>query len=199
MLSRLAIHSPSWMAQDAQETRKALDWAAARLTMKGQSASLELRLRDIIWECLEDAADTLSRLPDRERGWLTSADRSCWPEVHHTAQEHYEAELQRLTDLKEERQQTPLRRLAITDPSAIPRMLTVLGWLQHVRARNFLREKRDKLIVLAMAQGQPRNVIRRLMLGDRSDSAARMVKQKVLGQIEGVLSVNNRPGVHNRC
>ncbi|MBB4267718.1 hypothetical protein [Roseospira visakhapatnamensis] len=35
----------------------------------------------IAWELLIEAADTLKCLPDRERGWLASCDRSAWPPV----------------------------------------------------------------------------------------------------------------------
>lgn len=167
------------LAEADPDSVKALNWGLARVN----DCRPEQKLRDAVWRLLQDAADTLARLPDRERGWLLSADRAAWPEVWHSAQERYEAELQRLQDGKMSKEETPLRRGAITDPTAIPRMLTVLGWLQYVRARTPIREKRDKLVVLAMAQGQTMRSIRRLMLGDKSDGAARMVKQKVLGQI----------------
>lgn len=179
MLAALSIKTSSTDSRMAQETRRAIQWGYDRMGPES--------LQRIIWRLLEDAADTLARLPDRERGWLLSADRACWPEVYHTAQERFEAETQRLTDLKMSKEEVPLPRLAITDPSAIPRMLTVLSWLQYVRARTSMREKRDKLIVLAMAQGQSMRSVKRLMLGERSDSAARMVKQKVLAQIEAAI------------
>jgi hypothetical protein len=34
---------------------------------------------DGAWELLIEAADTLRRLPDRERAWLVSAERCAWP------------------------------------------------------------------------------------------------------------------------
>src|SRR3546814_3989398 len=36
-------------------------------------------LRDAVWELLLEAGDTLGRLPNRERGWLTGASRAHWP------------------------------------------------------------------------------------------------------------------------
>ncbi len=38
-------------------------------------------LEAVAWELLLEAADTLKRLPDRERGWLATCDRSAWPSV----------------------------------------------------------------------------------------------------------------------
>jgi len=35
----------------------------------------------VTWELLMEAADTLKRLPDREKGWLTMCDRAAWPTV----------------------------------------------------------------------------------------------------------------------
>lgn len=185
MLAALSIKTRSADSRMAQETRRAIQWGYDRMGPES--------LQRIIWRLLEDAADTLARLPDRERGWLLSADRSCWPEVSHTYQERVEEENQRLAERRRLEslgmtpEETPWVRRNITDPSAIPRMLTVLSWLQYVRARTAAREKRDKLIVLAMAQGQSIRSVKRLMLGERSDSAARMVKQKVLAQIEAAI------------
>jgi hypothetical protein len=179
-------------SSDARETLKALQAGADMLRAEGYQLGFPESLNGIVWRLLQEAADTLSRLPDRERGWLMAGDRIAWPTVIHSAQEQYEAELQRLIDLKEEKSLTRLPKLPIADPTAIPRMLTVLSWLRFVRARNLQRVKRDRLVVLAMAQGQPQRVIRRLMLGDKGDSAARMVKQKVLKHIcDGLISTCN--------
>lgn len=41
----------------------------------------EPTLEAVAWELLLEAADTLRRLPDRERGWLAACDRSAWPPV----------------------------------------------------------------------------------------------------------------------
>lgn len=179
----LAIQYPPEDEKTAQETRKALDWGKTKVSADGSKTSLS----DVIWRLLQDAADTLARLPDRERGWLLSADRASWPEIYHSARERWEAEQQRLVDLKESPEEIYLPRLGVTDPTAIPRMLTVLGWLQHVRARTPHRQKRDKLVVLALAQGQSLKSVRRLMLGECTDRAIYMVRSKVLGQITSAI------------
>lgn len=173
--------------QKLAETRKAIDAGIALLRADGYQASFPESLSSIVWRLLQEAADTLARLPDRERVWLLAADRVAWPEVLHTAQEQYEAELQRLTDARMSKEEIPLPRLAISDPGAVSRMLVVLDWLQFVRARTPTRVKRDKMVVLALAQGQPIKSVRRLMLRDVSDYAILAVKGKVLKQIKDAL------------
>lgn len=167
-------------------TRRALDWAEARIY--GTAT-----LNDLVWRCLEDAADTLARLPDKERGYLLAADRVAWPAIAHTYEERLEEENQRLELLR--RDQSMLRgdglgsRLPIMDPTAIPRMLTVLSWLQYVRGRTDRGIKRDQLVTLALAQGQTARDIQRRFLRRQGESAVRMVKLKVVGQIAHTLKI----------
>lgn len=187
-------------AELAADAVKALAWGIRALEREGQPVTLPGGLGRVVWRLLQDASDTLARLPDRERVWLLSAERACWPEVWRSAQERFENAVHQLADLKLSKEDTPLPRLTISDPSAIPRMLTVLDWLQHVRARTPNRAKRDKLVVLAMAQGQSMQRVRRLMLGDRGDSAARMVKIKVLSQISTALKSSCKlTGIASNC
>lgn len=162
-----------------QEAQRALAWGFRVVELEHGRRTISEALKLVVWKLLENAADTLARLPDRERVWLTSCDRAGWPEVVHSAQELYEANLQRLVDLREQTE-TRLPRQAVTDPTAIPRMLTVLDWLQFVRGR---RVKRDKMIVLAMAGGMSQNYAARRFMGDKTGQAAYMVKQKVVAQI----------------
>src|SRR3546814_3300597 len=55
-------------------------------------------LRDAVWELLLEAGDTLGRLPNRERGWLTGASRAHWPAFASvlTRSEEHTSELQSL-------------------------------------------------------------------------------------------------------
>jgi hypothetical protein len=64
-------------------------------------------------------------------------------------------------------------------------MLVVLDWLQLVRAHsnNHKRIKRDKLVTLALAQGQSAAQVSRRLMNDKTPNAAYMVRQKVVGQI----------------
>lgn len=178
------------------DAKKAVEWGARALHREGRIVTLPGALPDVIWRLFQDAAQTLSKLPDRESVWLLSHERSGWPEVAHTAQELYEAELQRLVDLQE-RTETVLSRLPITDPTAIPRMLTVLEWLRFVTAYNFKNIKRDKLVVLALASGQSCDVVSRRLMGTRTPSAAHMVKKKVCGQI--ALQLKSACGFNGCC
>jgi len=166
-----------------QEAQRAIAWGARALEREGRPVELPAGLAAVVWRLLQDAVDTLSRLPDRERVWLSSAERAAWPQVIHTPQEHYEAELQRIVELKEEPEKTKLRRLAVTDPTAINRMLVALDWLRFVTAYNFKNIKRDKKIVLALASGQSESYVARWIMGARTPQAAHHVKNKVVGQI----------------
>jgi len=159
----------------------------ARVEAENPSATLGSRLKAAIWICAQDAAETLARLPDREMGWLLSADRAAWPEVYHSAKERFESETSRIVELGERAEELPLPKLQITDITAENRMLVVLGWLQHVRARTPARLRRDKAVFLALAGGKPYRRIRRIM-GQGSDAAILAVKGKVLSQISGAIA-----------
>lgn len=172
------------LAQLPAHDRKAIQAGLDTLRAEGVSASFPDGLGRIVWRLLQEAADTLSRLPDRERAFLTAGDRIAWPSVIHTAQEQYEADLQRLIDLKETPSLVPLPRLPISDPSAEPRMYVVLSWLRFhtVRGGNINRLRLEKRAILALAAGaRPRSV--RHLLRARSRSAPDMLRQRVVQKI----------------
>jgi hypothetical protein len=176
--------------REIEETRKALREGIDMLRREG---SPKPSLRALIWRLLQDAAETMARLPDNERRFLLAGDRIGWPEVIHTEQERFEAEVHRLTDLKMSKEEGPPPRLSITDPSAPSRALTVYGWLRHVRARTLRGLRRDKCVVIGLAGGlSPRRIRVMYFPRDAGDSAVTMVKQKVLSQLEDALR-----GFHN--
>ncbi|HIP78533.1 MAG TPA: hypothetical protein EYH07_08755 [Kiloniellaceae bacterium] len=107
-------------------------------------------LRDAIWELLMEAADTLSRLPNRERGWLTAASRAHWPDVVR----HYEESLQ---DGRAPSAATALRR-SPASAEAIDRMDTVLAWLPLAGGSN---PRRDLAVLFGLACGAKVAVLRR--------------------------------------
>ncbi len=49
--------------------------------MSEEAGTTEPIVRDAVWELLIEAADTLTRLSDRERRWLGSGTRSFWPQT----------------------------------------------------------------------------------------------------------------------
>lgn len=171
------------------EDRQAIEWAVRVLKREGIAVLLPAAMGVVVWRLLQDAAETLARLPDKERVWLLSAERACWPEVWRSAKERFENAVAQLADLKVSKEEPPLPRLAITDPTAVPRMLAVLDWLQMVRSHsnNHKRIKRDKLVTLALAQGQSAAQVARRLMGDKTPQAASMVRQKVVGQIASEL------------
>lgn len=171
----------------SQETRKAIEAGIDLLRAEGYQVSFPESLSSIVWRLLVEATDTLRRLPDREKGWLMAGDRIAWPEVIHSAQEHYEAELQRLVDLKMSKELAPLPRLAVADPAAIPRMLTVLSWLRYYTARKtsmsrISKLQQEKRAMLEWALGAPTKRVRYL-LGGGSRNKPYMVRQRFLEHI----------------
>jgi hypothetical protein len=81
-------------------------------------------LRDAAWELLLEAGDTLKRLPDRERGWLTAAARAHWPgSLSDAVGQTAAADTTRL-------------RLGPASAEAIDHLDTVLNWLPLAAGRN---------------------------------------------------------------
>jgi len=109
----------------------------------------EPTLRDAVWQLLLEAGETLRRLPNRERGWLTAVSRSHWPDY-----------LQRSADemavgrMAGQRGGRPLP----AQPEAIDRLDIVLLWLPHAGGAN---PRRDIGILFGLACGLKVAVLRR--------------------------------------
>ncbi|NIA70233.1 hypothetical protein HBA54_16625 [Pelagibius litoralis] len=95
-------------------------------------------LKDAIWELLMEAADTLKRLPNRERGWLTATSRAHWPEVV------------RDFDTGGSRSRVVRLRRAPASAEAIDRMDEVLQWLVHAGGA---KPQRDVGVLFGLACG----------------------------------------------
>lgn len=115
------------------------------LRLARQAGCAEPTLRDAVWELLLEAADTLRRLPNRERGWLTGAARAHWPDyVRNTAEEFAGA-----VGADRSTRQSSLRPSPAT-AEAIDRMDTVLMWLPQAGGKN---ARRDIAILFGLACG----------------------------------------------
>lgn len=186
MLDALRISGPARSHREAAEAKRALREGVELLRQEGRCTP---SLQAVVWRLLQDAAETLSRIEDPEQKWRRSGLISNWPPVIHTAKEDFEAETFRQAKLREDKRDTRLPRLGLSDPRAESRMMTVLGWLQHVRSRSPYLVKRDKLVVLALAGGLgPKRTRMIFFPPDTSDSAVNMVKRKVLWHIARGLS-----------
>jgi len=186
---RIGGRKPS--QREVEETRKALREGIDMLRREGNARP---SLRALIWRLLQDAAETMARLPDNERRFLLAGDRIGWPDVMHTPQEQFEAEVERMRELGESKTEAPIPRLQVTDPSAPSRALTVYGWLRHVRARTLRGLRRDKCVVIGLAGGlSPRRIRVMYFPREAGDSAVTMVKQKVLSQLEDALRNFHKP------
>lgn len=167
-------------------SRKALDYGKKMLRQEGLDVNETNGMRQIVWRLIQDAARTLQILPDRERGWLLSAERACWPEFRQSFQERWEVEVSRMQDGMPP-DDPPAHWSRSLDPGAVDRMLTVLSWFQFMRARDAYRHKRDTAVTIGLASGYSQAQVRRLLGGNKGHSAAHMVKQKAIGQIAQVL------------
>ena len=95
-------------------------------------------LRDGVWELLMEAADTLKRQPNRERGWLTASSRVHWPEMV------------REFDAGYQRHAAGSPRLLPASADAIDRMDEVLLWLVHAAGA---KPQRDVGVLFGLACG----------------------------------------------
>lgn len=112
-------------------------------------------LRDGVWELLMEAADTLKRLPNRERGWLTASSRVHWPEMLREFGAGYQ------------RHSASAPRLLPASPAAIDRMDEVLLWLVHAAGA---KPQRDIGVLFGLACG-----VKVAFLRDRYGCARRTV------------------------
>jgi len=185
-LDRLRVSQPATSPKQAAEAKRALREGMDLLRQEGLCTP---SLQAVVWRLLQDAAETLSRLDDPDRRFQRGLHAN-WPPVMHSVEEWTEAETQRLVALREDKWQIRMPSLRIADPGAISRMMIVLDWLKYTKGRNV---KRDKAIALNLAVVGPKRTKRKLIAEgmlppDISDSALRMVKQKVIWHIARALS-----------
>ncbi len=111
------------------------------LRLARQAGCAEPGLRDAVWELLLEAADTLRRLPDRERGWLTAASRAHWPDYLRDSAAAVAA-----GDAAAPAGARPAPARAV----AIDRLDTVLAWLPQAGGAN---PRRDVAVLFGLASG----------------------------------------------
>lgn len=110
----------------------AIAWGLKRARQAGKQSP---GLRDAVWELLLEAGNTLRCLPDRERGWLSAASRSHWPDYLRSAAGEVAGSATR-------------RGPACAE--AIDRLDNVLLWLPHAAGSN---PRRDVAVLLGLACG----------------------------------------------
>lgn len=174
------------LERSAVETRDALAKGWEILESEGFRKP---NLQQVIWRLMVEAVETLKRLPDRERSWLRCNERSIWPELARPSEEcravEWEIEIEQIQLVRSRDNMAP-PRLAISDPSAIDRMLVVLGWLGYVRSRY---TRRDRTAFLELAGGKPPRFVRmRHFPPGSADGTLRMTKQRVLQHIASGLA-----------
>lgn len=173
---------------DRYEAERDRETREARLALREARDKLgpQASLKSVIWHLLQEAVETLGRLPDKERTWLLSSERVIWPELDRPSEENrlVEWEIGIHVAMGNRDSDSVKLRFPVTDPTAPRRMFTALGWLRHVHGK---RPKRDRDVVLALAGKVPFQRVRSLMGGNVTDFAILAVKGKVLKQIEVAL------------
>lgn len=178
---------PATQINGHAEATRVLDEGRLRLC---QETGLESpKRRDVIWFLFQDAMRTERALPDKERSWLHSGDRSQWPEIYRSAQERFEVEREQLTDGIRVIA-PPMGFTRHIDPGAVGRMLEVLDWLKYIRAGNpkapdVAMTRNNRELFKALASGiRPRNL--RWVVKDRGQSRNMInsIKIRCLRQIE---------------
>lgn len=115
------------------------------LRLAKEAGRAQPNLKDAVWELLLEAADTLKRLPNRERGWLTARSRSHWPEFVRNLDDAFDGAAGRGA------RAAALRlRPAAASAEAIDRMDVVLLWLSHVGGA---KPQRDLAVLFGLASG----------------------------------------------
>lgn len=133
--SEMLVQSRSSASKRSHRVKLALEHGLYLAEMAGRQNPT---LRDGVWELLMEAADTLKRLPNREKGWLTASSRAHWPEM-----------------VREFDSGTRCRgaggpRLLPASAEAIDRMDEVLLWLAHAAG---VKPQRDIGVLFGLACG----------------------------------------------
>jgi hypothetical protein len=175
LTNKLRISGPLPNQNEIAETRRALERAKQQLPPTDK-----VKLTTLIWVLFVEAMRTHRSMGDPERRYLRAGERIAWPTVVHTPQEIWEADLQRLIDLKMSRDEPPAPRLGLLDATAVDRMCTVLSWLRFVRGQH---AERDRSVFLKLASGSPPRHAKQFYGYPCSDSTVKMTKDRVLRHI----------------
>jgi len=130
-------------------------------------------VRDAVWELLAEAADTLKRLPDRERRWLRPGSYSSWPQALREIGNACE-----IDDVKSHKWEPVAANRAPPTSGAVGRREVVMLWLGKISGRAAQVETR---LIFALAAGVPARLVRRRFgIGRRT---AHDVRDRGLGKI----------------
>lgn len=147
-------------AAQAQRAMTATDVLAHGYKLAGDAGEQEPTAEDAVWCLLVEAVATLQALPDREVGWLLSAERAAWPAV---LTEAADAFAQAVADGG--RWRGVKVRPALPSSAAIARMDVVHGWLREVTKRSspgtrrYHHKGRRAKILVALAAGVSPSVV----------------------------------------
>lgn len=183
---RLRVSGPKTPNAQIEEARLAINQGIDLLAREGNDTP---STRDVIWRLMQDAAETLHRMPDKEEAWQVVNLPAAWPDLARPSEEcrlvEWEQSLEEAMGVRQPDLEAYRPRFVMTDPTAPRRMLVVLSWLRHTKSKN---RKRDQLIFLEIARGMTYHRAARLAGSlngrDVGSFAVRAIKNKMLRQIE---------------
>jgi len=107
------------------------------LQMAAEDGTERPSREDAVWQLIREAARTLKRLPDRERGWLLSGETAHWPACRLDASEAFGLAVE-LGSIGEDPSvpMSPPR----PSPAAVDRLYVVMGWMPLVKGKNRRRD-----------------------------------------------------------
>lgn len=154
---------------------------------------------EIVWQLLCEAATTERALPDREKQWLMTADRSGMPDCQHTKAELIEqwaTMVARVAAGMESKEVLAVRGPA-PSAAAIDRMMVVMPWLRYVPAgRKHGQKQRNQRVLWAMAGGRSGGEVGRAVgLDRRSVSGIKTMCVRVIANKVYDLAENLTPDV----
>lgn len=123
----------------AQQIEAALRAGEALLLADGVESP---KLPEIVWALIREAAETLRRLPDRERSWLKACDRTGWPSVvqdQADAAEAFAVMVERVR-IGEEPVEALMPRADRPTAQAIDRVWFVAEWRRFLVGRKRVRD-----------------------------------------------------------
>lgn len=183
------LSAPVARFPDDRSSRRRLAVLAHGLALAEANGRDQPTLEDAIWELLIEAAETLKRLPDRDRAFLAQGTRSAWPETVSRAVDAFATAV-----AKGGRWEQPPRPASPPSAGAIDRLDDVMAWFAAVRDSGRGRRRagagkgaawsgpgRNAAVLFALAAGIPVAHIRaRVGLGR---STIYDIRDKGLGDI----------------
>lgn len=162
------------------ETLRILSWLRHGADLAREQKADKAKHNDVIWRLIEEAIETIDKLPDQDKRWLTSGFRSGgWGMVGMTASDLRELERIRfLSAMKPYDGPAGFQK----DRLAETRAMDVLSWFRYFSEKRFLDMQKA---TVALARGGDCEAFHRVWAPKRriSPQAVSQFRQQVVGLI----------------